>query len=49
MKNVSRDRCCQLVKAGGLNVINFNVECSCLHFLVFLVLGMSSDVASGII
>ena len=36
MENVSHDRCCALVKAGGLNIINFNVECSCFRLSCFL-------------
>ena len=31
MENVSRERCCALVKAGGLNVVNFSVKCASLR------------------
>ena len=36
MENVSHDRCCAPVRAGGLNVINFDVKCSSLHLSNFL-------------
>ena len=36
MENVSRDRCCAPVRAGGLNVINFDVKCSSLRLSNFL-------------
>lgn len=36
MENVSRDRCCAPVKAGGLSVINFNVKCASLRLSNFL-------------
>ena len=38
MENVSRDRCCAPVKAGGLNIINFDVKCSCLRLSNFVTL-----------
>ena len=36
MENVSRERCCAPVKAGGLNVINFKVKCASLRLSNFL-------------
>ena len=36
MENVICDRCCAPVKAGGLNLINFNVKCACLCLSCFL-------------
>ena len=38
MENVSRNRCCAPVKAGGLNIINFDVKCSCLRLSNFVTL-----------
>ena len=36
MENVSRQRCCAPVKAGGLNVVDFAVKCASLHLSNFL-------------
>ena len=36
MENVSRDPSCAPFKAGGLNVINFNVNCACFRLSCFL-------------
>ena len=36
MENVSRDRCCAPVNAGGLNVVNFHIKCACLRLSNFL-------------
>ena len=38
MENVSRQRCCAPVKAGGLNVVDFAVKCASLRLSNFLTL-----------